>query len=72
MPTGALAAQIGWGSAGIVAEAVTADAFRQALENILAHPEVLKGFSDGAGKLLTQRDARSEWIRLVEQASAGS
>lgn len=70
MPAGALPAQIGRGLAGTVAEAMTADAFRRALEGILVRPELLKELSDGAAKLIAECQATSEWVKLVERPQA--
>jgi glycosyltransferase involved in cell wall biosynthesis len=70
MPAGALPDQIGGEMAGAVAKAMTADAFRRALEGILDRPESLKEFSRGATKLMAKRQAVSEWTRLIEDARA--
>jgi glycosyltransferase involved in cell wall biosynthesis len=70
MPAGALPNQIGGEMAGAVAEAMTADAFRRALEGVLDRPESLKEFSRGAAKLIAKRQAVSEWTRLIEDARA--
>jgi glycosyltransferase involved in cell wall biosynthesis len=70
MPAGALPDQIGGKVAGTVAEATTADAFRLALERILERPDSLEEFSRGAAKLIAERQAASEWGRLIKDAQA--
>ncbi|MCG7392458.1 glycosyltransferase family 4 protein [Microvirga sp. ACRRW] len=65
MPMGALPEQIGFGTAGLVAEDASADAFRRSLELVLDQPDRLKDMSRRTAELLLERQRERGWFELA-------
>lgn len=65
-PTGALPEQIGFGTAGVVADSMDADGFRRGLQQILEDPGSLINLSRGAARLLAERRANLSWFKLIQ------
>ncbi|MFZ4604176.1 MAG: glycosyltransferase [Caulobacterales bacterium] len=65
-PIGALPEQIGFGRAGVVAEAATGAAFAAALERIFTEPGLLNSMRAGAGELARERSAAAFLERALE------
>ncbi|SCY00829.1 glycosyltransferase family 4 protein [Microvirga guangxiensis] len=64
MPSGALPEQIGFGTAGVVAETVDAASFRRSVQIILEEPGRLAELSSASAKLLIERQSETGWIDL--------
>ncbi|MGO4526253.1 glycosyltransferase family 4 protein [Microvirga sp. 2MCAF35] len=69
MPTGALPEQIGFGRAGLVADAMDPDSYSKSLNNVLSRPECVAVLSQGAALLLAERQASQLWIELIKTAN---
>jgi glycosyltransferase involved in cell wall biosynthesis len=65
MPSGALPSQVGYGRAGLVADAVTAQDFCWVVTRVIKEPSLLASLSEGALDLVRERQARKVWATLI-------
>jgi glycosyltransferase involved in cell wall biosynthesis len=69
MPAGALPEQIGFGKAGLVAEALDAEGLSRALKLVLEKPSCIADLSQGTIALHMERQSNQGWFRLIETAA---
>lgn len=66
MPTGSLPEQIGFGRAGLISPAASADGLRKCLQSILQHPESLTELSRTTAEWLAECQANRGWIEAID------